>query len=157
MISFPKENSPTVYLGTDHGGYELKEKIKTFLTENKIEFDDLGAYSFNPEDDYPDFIIPVARKVTEDPHSLGIVIGRSGNGEAIAANKVQGIRAALCLNQEMAKKAKEHNNANILSLGADYMSVDEVKQTVKIFIDTPFSNEERHIRRIEKIKKIECK
>jgi len=85
------------------------------------------------------------------------VIGRSGNGEAIAANKVQGIRAALCLNQEMAKKAKEHNNANILSLGADYMSVDEVKQTVKIFIDTPFSNEERHIRRIEKIKKIECK
>ena len=144
-----------IFLGTDHGGYELKEELKNFLAEHKIAFEDLGSQSFDPDDDYPDFIIPVAQKVASDPQSLGIVIGRSGNGEAIAANKVKGIRAAVCLNQEMAKKAKQHNNANILSLGADYMSVDEAKQIVKVFIDTPFSNEERHLRRIEKINKLE--
>ncbi len=144
-----------IYLGTDHGGYELKEQIKVFLAENKIEFADLGAYSFESEDDYPDFIIPVSQKVAENPQNLGIVIGRSGNGEAIAANKVKGVRAALCLNEEMARKAKQHNNANVLSLGADYTSVDEVKKIVKLFIETPFSSEERHIRRIEKIKKLE--
>lgn len=144
-----------IFLGTDHGGYELKEKLKTYLAENKIDFQDLGADSFDPDDDYPDFIIPVAQKVAADPQSLGIVIGRSGNGEAITANKVKGIRAVVCLNQEMARKAKQHNNANILSLGADYMSIDEAKQIVKVFIETSFSNEERHIRRIEKIKKLE--
>lgn len=146
-----------IYLGTDHGGYKLKEELKAFLTENKIEFEDLGAYALDPEDDYPDFIIPVAQKVAEDPQALGIVIGRSGNGEAIAANKVKGIRAALCLNEEMAKKAKQHNNANVLALGADYTSVDEVKKIVRLFIETPFSNEERHLRRIEKIKNIESR
>lgn len=146
-----------IYLGTDHGGYELKEEIKSWLVQNNYEVEDLGAYSLNPEDDYPDFIIPVAQKVALDSQNLGIVIGRSGNGEAIAANKVTGIRAALCLNQEMAKKAKEHNNANILSLGADYMSIDEAKQIVRVFIETPFSNEERHLRRIEKINKLESR
>lgn len=144
-----------IYLGTDHGGYKLKEELKTFLTDNKIDFEDLGAYSFESEDDYPDFIIPVAQKVAENPQNLGIVIGRSGNGEVICANKVKGVRAALCLNEEMARKAKQHNNANVLSLGADYTSVDEVKKIVKLFIETPFSSEERHIRRIEKIKKLE--
>ena len=144
-----------IYLGADHGGYQLKEKIKAYLAENNIEYEDLGANSFNPEDDYPDFIIPVAKKVALSPQSLGIVIGRSGNGEAIAANKINGVRAAVCVNLEMAKKAREHNDANILSLGADYISEDEAKQIVKVFIDTPFSNEERHVRRIEKIKKIE--
>jgi len=144
-----------IYLGADHGGYALKEEIKGWLTKGNIEFQDLGAYSLNPEDDYPDFIIPVAEKVASDSQSLGVIIGRSGNGEAIAANKVKGIRAALCLNEEMAQKAREHNHANILSLGADYVSVDEAKIIVKVFIETSFSNEERHIRRIEKIKKLE--
>ena len=139
-----------VYLGTDHGGYKLKEEIKNWLVENNTQVEDLGAYSFDPEDDYPDFIIPVAQKVALDPQSLGIVIGRSGNGEAITANKVKGIRAALCLNEEMAKKAREHNNANIISLGADYISVDRAKKIVKVFIETVFTNEQRHIRRIKK-------
>lgn len=142
-------------MGTDHGGFELKEEIKSWFKQDSIKFEDLGADSFNPDDDYPDFIIPVATKVASDPQSFGIVIGRSGNGEAIAANKVNGIRAALCLSEEMAKKAREHNNANIISLGADYISADEAKEMVKVFIETPFSNEERHIRRIDKIKKLE--
>lgn len=144
-----------VYLGADHGGYQLKEELKVWLAENNIPGEDMGAHSFDPEDDYPDFIVPVAKKVASDTQSLGIIIGRSGNGEAIAANKVKGIRAALCLNEEMARKAREHNNANILSLGADYISQDEAKKIVKVFISASFSNEERHIRRIEKIKAIE--
>lgn len=143
-----------IYLGTDHGGYVLKEEIKNWLTQDNIEFQDLGAHLLNPEDDYPDFIIPVAQRVTADPKALGIIIGRSGNGEAIAANKIKGVRAALCLNEEMAKKAKEHNNANVLSLGADYTSQDEVRKIIKVFIDTPFSNEERHIRRLQKIENL---
>lgn len=144
-----------VYLGADHGGYQLKEELKVWLAENNIPGEDMGAHSFDPEDDYPDFIIPVAKKIASDPQSLGIIIGRSGNGEVIAANKVKGIRAALCLDEAMARKAREHNNANILSLGADYISQDEAKKIVKVFISASFSNEERHIRRIEKIKAIE--
>lgn len=144
-----------IYLATDHGGYELKEILKNWLKENGYDTKDLGAFSIDPNDDYPDFIIPLARKVAQEPDGLGIIIGRSGNGEAIAANKIKGIRAAVCLNEEMARKAKQHNNANVLSLGADYISVDEAKNIVKMFLDTPFSNEERHIRRVDKIKKIE--
>ncbi|OGE33090.1 ribose-5-phosphate isomerase [Candidatus Daviesbacteria bacterium RIFCSPHIGHO2_02_FULL_36_13] len=144
-----------IYLGSDHGGFEFKEGIKKYLSEKGIEVEDLGAHSLDPADDYPDFIIPVAQKVTGNPGSLGIVLGRSGNGEAIAANKVKGIRAALCLNEEMAKKAKEHNNANILSLTGDYMSVEEAKKVVQAFLDTPFSGDERHIRRLKKITELE--
>lgn len=143
-----------IYLGTDHGGYKLKEEIKNWLIENHTKVKDLGAYSFDPEDDYPDFIIPVAKRVASDPSSLGIIIGRSGNGEVIAANKIKGARAALCLNEEMANKAKQHNNANILSLGADYITQDVAKKIVKVFIKTPFSNEERHVRRLKKIESL---
>lgn len=144
-----------VYLATDHGGYELKEILKNWLKENSYEVEDLGAHSLDPNDDYPDFIVPLARKISQEPESLGIISGRSGNGEAIAANKIKGVRAAVCLNEEMARKAKEHNDANILSLGADYMSVDEAKNIVRVFLETPFSKDERHVRRIDKIKKIE--
>lgn len=144
-----------VYLGADHGGYQLKEKIKILLAEDGQEIEDLGADSINPEDDYPDFIIPVARKVASSPGSLGIIIGRSGNGEAMVANKIKSIRAAVCLNEEMAKKAKEHNNANVLSLGADYIDEETTKAIVKAFLETPFSNAERHIRRLKKIEELE--
>lgn len=144
-----------VYLGADHGGYELKEEIKKYLSEHEMEIEDLGATTLDPEDDYTDFIIPVARIVASDSGSSGIVIGRSGNGESIAANKIKGIRAALCLNETMAEKAREHNNANILSLGADYISLEDAKKIVQKFLDTPFSNEERHIRRLKKIEDIE--
>lgn len=143
-----------IYLGADHGGFDLKESIKSWLTENNITFEDLGANSLDPNDDYPDFIIPVAQKVASASDNLGIVIGRSGNGEAITANKIKGIRAAVCLNEEMARKAKEHNNANILSLGADYISDDQAKSIIKAFLDTSFSGDERHIRRLKKIESI---
>ncbi|OGE17399.1 ribose-5-phosphate isomerase [Candidatus Daviesbacteria bacterium RIFCSPHIGHO2_12_FULL_37_11] len=144
-----------IYIGADHGGFELKEQIKSWLSQNSYEVEDFGADSLNPEDDYPDFIILVAEKVVLNSKSLGIVIGRSGNGEAIAANKVKGIRAAVCLNVEMAEKAKEHNNANILSLGADYIQREEAEEIVRTFLDTPFSNEERHMRRLDKIEALE--
>jgi ribose 5-phosphate isomerase B len=143
-----------VYIGSDHGGYEMKEELKKWLQENGYEVEDLGAHSMDPQDDYPDFIIPVAQKVSSNPDSLGLILGRSGNGEAIAANKVKGVRAALCLNEEMARKAKEHNNANILSLGGDYISMDEAKAILKAFLDTPFSGDERHARRIKKFEEI---
>lgn len=146
-----------IFLGADHGGYSLKEDLKAWLAENNTPGEDMGAFSLKPDDDYPDFIIPVAKKVAEEPESLGIVIGRSGNGEAIVANKIRGIRAAVCLDEDMARKAKDHNNANILALGADYISENEAKNIVKAFLDTPFSNDERHVRRIEKMKKIEEK
>lgn len=144
-----------VFIGADHGGFELKEKLKVFVSNLGFDIEDLGAFRLNPEDDYPDFIIPTVRKVSQNPNSLGIVIGRSGNGEAIAANKVKGIRAAVCLTSEMARKAKKDNDANVLSLGADYIDGQTVQEVVKTFLETKFSDEERHLRRIEKIKALE--
>lgn len=140
-----------VYIGSDHGGYQLKEELKGYLKELGYEVEDLGAHTLDPNDDYPDFVFPVAEAVAKESDSMGIVIGRSGNGEAIAANKVRGIRAALCWNEEIALKAREHNDANVLSLGADFVSVEEAKKIVKTFLETPFSEEERHKRRLQRI------
>lgn len=145
-----------IYIGADHGGYKLKEELKKYLGEIGHEVEDMGAHELDPEDDYPDFVFPVAEKVAQNPGAFGIVIGRSGNGEAIAANKVKGIRAALCWSEEIAKKAREHNDANILSLGADYIDTEKAKIIVKTFLETSFSEEERHKRRIEKISKYEA-
>lgn len=140
-----------IYIGSDHGGFKLKEELKKFLSDLGHEVEDIGAHSLDPADDYPDFIFPAAEKVAQNPESTGIVIGRSGNGEAIAANKVKGIRAALCLNEDMARLAREHNQANILALGADFVDTEKAKQITKTFLETPFSSEERHKRRVEKI------
>lgn len=157
-----------IYIASDHGGFEYKEEIKKFLVEIGYEVEDMGNTKFDPDDDYPDFVIPLAEKVAfrwvrqahhkqvQGELSFGIVLGRSGNGEAIAANKVKGIRAALCLNGKMAIMAREHNDANILSLGADYVDLETAKKIVEVFLKTPFSNEERHKRRLEDIKKIEA-
>jgi ribose 5-phosphate isomerase B len=148
-----------VYLGADHGGYRLKEKIKVWLTEWGYDFDDLGAKSLNPNDDYPDFVIPVAEKVAhrqaQGMPSMGIVLGRSGNGEAIAANKVKGVRAALCVSVQMAIKAREHNKANVLSLGEDYIKESDAKKIVKMFFNTKFTGDLRHKRRLKKISEYE--
>jgi ribose 5-phosphate isomerase B len=142
-----------VYIGTDHAGYELKEILKAYLRESGIEVVDKGAFKFNPEDDYPDFIIPTAEAVAGDPDSLGIILGGSGEGEEMAANKVEGIRAAEYYGgaMDIVKLSREHNNANILSLGARFITEAQAKEAVKVFLETPFSGEERHIRRIEKI------
>lgn len=157
-------NDMKIYLGADHGGFELKEELKGFLSELGYEVEDMGANTKDEGDDYPDFIIPLAEKVVYEERNgdkpwgeefLGIVLGRSGNGEAIAANKVKGARAALCTNVEMARKAREHNNANILSIGADYVDENLAKEMIKVFLETSFSGEERHKRRLEKIYKHE--
>lgn len=154
-LSLAVYNKDMIYLGADHGGFKLKEELKQFLAERQVETKDLGAFSLDPADDYTEFVIPVARKVTAELGSLGIVIGRSGNGEAIAANKIKGIRAAVCLNPAMAEKTRDHNDANILSLGADYITEEQAREIVQKFIDTPFSNAERHLRRLKKIAELE--
>lgn len=142
-----------VYIGTDHAGYELKEKIKTYLQESGLEVVDKGAYTLVPEDDYPDYIIPVAEAVADDIGSFGIVFGGSGQGEEMAANKIKGIRAAEYYGgaTDIVILAREHNNANILSLGARFITEIEAKEAVKVFLETPFSNDPRHIRRINKL------
>jgi ribose 5-phosphate isomerase B len=111
----------------------------------------MGNKKEDPQDDYPDFILPLAEKVAKEMGATGIILGRSGNGEAIAANKVKGIRAAVCLNVKMAKMAREHNDANILSLGADYVDLKTAKAIVDTFLETFFSKEEKHKRRVNKI------
>ena len=148
-----------IYIGTDHAGFELKEELKKFLKDLGCEVEDKGAYEFNREDDYPDFILPVVKAVAEDIDkdldSRGIVIGGSGQGEAIVANKVKKIRAAVVYDEYSARMSREHNDANIVSLGTRTLSADRAKKLVKLWLETPFSNEERHKRRIEKIKTIE--
>ena len=142
-----------VYIGTDHAGYELKEKLKIYLGELGHEVSDMGAFEYEKDDDYPDFIRPVAQAVADDTQSMGIVLGGSGEGEQMAANRVVGARAAEYYggNLEIVKLAREHNNANILSIGARFVKEEEAKAAVKLFLATPFSEDERHIRRIEKI------
>lgn len=143
-----------VFIGSDHAGYELKEKLKEYIKTLSCEVEDMGAFSVNNEDDYPDFIIPVAENVSKNENSLGIVLGGSGQGEQISANKIEGIRAIEYYggNLEIVKLGREHNNANVLSLGARFINGKEAEEAVKIFIETPFSNEERHIRRLNEIK-----
>ncbi|RLC32476.1 ribose-5-phosphate isomerase [Candidatus Woesebacteria bacterium] len=139
------------YIAADHGGYELKKEIANYLQEKGYVIEDMGNKEHDPQDDYPDFVFPLAEKVAKEMGATGIILGRSGNGEAIAANKVKGIRAAVCLNVKMAKKAREDNDANILSLGADYVDLDTAKKIIDTFLETFSSKEEKHKRRVSKI------
>ncbi|MEK9166264.1 MAG: RpiB/LacA/LacB family sugar-phosphate isomerase [Patescibacteria group bacterium] len=143
-----------IYLASDHAGFELKEALKKYLTELGYGGEDKGAYSLNSEDDYPDFIRPVVEAVAADPeHVRGIVLGGSGQGEAMIANRYKGVRAAVYYGGqlEIVKLSREHNDANILSLGARFISEYEAKEAVKLWLETPFLGEVRHMRRIEKI------
>jgi ribose 5-phosphate isomerase B len=151
--------SKKIILGSDHAGFELKEAVKKSLLESGFEVDDVGANAPNPEDDYPEFILKAAKKVAEDPDNRGIVFGGSGQGEAIVANKVKGIRAALYYgrNSDIVKLSRTHNNANILSLGARFIEEKEAIEAVKLWLDTSFSKEERHRRRVKQIAQIEEK
>ncbi|MBI2626978.1 MAG: RpiB/LacA/LacB family sugar-phosphate isomerase [Parcubacteria group bacterium] len=152
-----------IYLATDHRGYELKEKIKKWLSQWGFEFEDCGAFEFNPEDDYPDFISKAAQKVSEDTeNNKAVVLGGSGQGEAMVANKFKGVRAVVFYtpaktdhNENVIKLSREHNNANVLALGASFLDEDTTKNAIKLWLETPFSDEERHKRRIEKINVIE--
>lgn len=142
-----------IYIGSDHAGYELKEKLKIHLSDLNHEVEDCGAFTLDSEDDYPDFIQPVAEKVTQNPESFGIILGGSGQGEAMCANRVAGIRASVYYGGmlDMVRVTREHNNANILSLGARFMNEEEAKQAVELFLATKFSDEPRHLRRITKL------
>jgi ribose 5-phosphate isomerase B len=125
------------------------------LVNSGHDVTDHGPYEYDALDDYPDFCIPAAQAVAKDPTSLGVVIGGSGNGEQISANKVKGIRAVLAWSIETAKLGKEHNNANVVSIGGRMHTIDQCKEIIDAFIATPFSNDERHIRRINKMSKFE--
>ena len=141
-------NSMRVHIGTDHAGFELKQHLVTWLRERGYEVVDHGPAAYDPNDDYPGFCIACAEGVMADAGSLGIVLGGSGNGEQIAANKVKGVRAALVWNEEIASLARLHNNANVISIGARQHSVEECERFVEVFLTTDFSGEERHSRRI---------
>jgi ribose 5-phosphate isomerase B len=144
-----------LHIGSDHAGLELKNELLAHLVNNGHDVTDHGPYEYDALDDYPNFCIPAAQAVAKDPASLGVVIGGSGNGEQISANKVKGIRAVLAWSVETAKLGKEHNNANVVSIGGRMHSIDQCKEIIDAFIATPFSNDERHIRRINKMSKFE--
>ena len=147
-------NKTMIYLGSDHAGYELKNKLKEFLLLEGYEVKDLGNLKYDEKDDYPDFILPVARRVVEDPeHNLGIILGGSGQGEAMAANRVKGARAAVYYggSMDIVKFSREHNNANVLSLGARFLSEEDAKAAVKLWLATKFTGDERHVCRIKKL------
>jgi len=137
-----------VHLGSDHAGLELKEHLLGWLRDNGHDPVDHGPFVFDAVDDYPVFCLRAAEGVAADPGSVGVVIGGSGNGEQIAANKVEGIRAALVWNADIATLAREHNDANVISVGGRMHSVEEMTHFVDVFIRTPFSGDARHARRI---------
>jgi ribose 5-phosphate isomerase B len=138
-----------VHIGTDHAGFELKNYLIAVLTEDGHELVDHGPQAYDAEDDYPVFCIPAAEAVVADPGSLCIVIGGSGNGEQIAANKVVGTRAALAYSLDTARLGREHNDANVIAIGARMHTQEEALEMVRLFLATPFSGDPRHARRIE--------
>lgn len=144
-----------IFLASDHAGFKLKNSIKNYLILNGYAIYDFGPQSLNKSDDYPDFIKPCAKKVAKTKDSLGIIIGGSGQGEAITANKIKGIRAIVLytLNKKIIKLSKQHNDANILSIGARFLSENQALQAVDLWLKTSFSNASRHKRRIRKIEK----
>jgi ribose 5-phosphate isomerase B len=144
-----------VYLGSDHAGFELKSALIEWLSSAGHEPVDCGPSAYHSDDDYPVYVMRAAKGVVSDPGSLGIVIGGSGNGEQIAANKIPGIRAALAWTDETARLARQHNDANVLSLGAREYPVPDAVGFAKVFVATPFSGEPRHARRLAMIAEFE--
>lgn len=143
-----------IYLGSDHNGFELKEEIKKWLIKQKISFYDLGNKKYAPRDDYPDFAKEVAKAVVKT-NSLGVLICGSAQGMSIAANKIRGVRAAIPFSLEETALAKEHNDANILCLSGRHTSFRKAIKMIKVFLETHFSQKPRHVRRLNKIKKLE--
>jgi ribose 5-phosphate isomerase B len=144
-----------VYLGADHAGYELKVHLASYLPTQGYEVIDVGPARFDPEDDYPPYCLHTGVRVVDDPGSLGVVIGGSGNGEQIAANKVAGVRAALAWSQETARLARQHNDANVVAIGARMHPIEEASALVMTFLATPFSGDVRHANRINQVAEYE--
>lgn len=147
-----------IYLASDHGGFALKEQIKDWLSQWNYEFEDMGAMELNPTDDYPDFVGPAAQKVSENPTvDKAIVLGRTGIGEAVVANKMKGVRAVSYTGADMQfiKMSRTHDDTNVLSIAADFTNENRAREAVQLWLSTPFSNEERHVRRLQKITTLE--
>lgn len=144
-----------IHIGSDHAGLEFKNRIVEHLKNKGHDVVDHGPHTFDPLDDYPVFCIPAAEAVAKEPGSFGIVLGGSGNGEQMVANKVIGVRAALVWSKEIAKLAREHNDANVISLGGRMHDEAFCLELVDTFLATPFSGDERHVRRIGLISKYE--
>jgi ribose 5-phosphate isomerase B len=143
-----------IFFASDHAGFEMKNSLIEFVKELGFEVEDCGAYELNPEDDYPEFVKRAAQKVSEDPENTKVIIlGGSGQGEAIVANRFPNVRAVVFYggDKDIIKLSREHNDANVLSLGARFIKLEEAKEAVKLWLETPFSGEERHRRRISKI------
>lgn len=142
-----------IFLASDHAGYELKQKLIDFLMQKGHEVEDMGPARLNPADDYPDYIGPCAQKVANTNESMGIVVGMSGQGEAMAANRVRGVRAAVYYGgpQEIIKLSRQHNDANMLSFGARFVSAEDACKAVELWLATHFEHDERHQRRILKM------
>lgn len=162
-----------IYLATDHAGFELKEAVKKHLEEKHLEVEDLGAHEYVKTDDFTEFISKAGVAVSKDPMSFGVIFGGSGQGEAILANKYHNVRAAVFYGPvgptgaidasgakstddfEMLKLTRQHNNSNILSLGARFLTIEQALKAVDLFLNTPFSGEERHARRIDRVSELE--
>ncbi len=146
-----------IYIASDHAGFELKKTLLRHLVGMGWEVEDLGPYTYDPEDDYPDYILPAAEAVAANPGSLGVVLGGSGQGEALAANKVKGVRAALYYGgpREILTLSRTHNQANILSLGARFLSEEEATEALDLWLNTTFGAGDRHKRRLLKINEYE--
>jgi ribose 5-phosphate isomerase B len=140
-----------VYLGSDHAGFELKNHLAEHLQKQGHEVVDVGPQAYDAEDDYPPYCLHAGQRVVDDPGSLGVVIGGSGNGEQIAANKIAGVRSALVWKVEIAELARQHNDANVCSIGAREHTPEEATSFVDTFLATPFSGNPRHQRRIDEL------
>ena len=145
-----------IYLGSDHAGFELKNHLVDKLKELGHEPVDCGPHEYIATDDYPPFVMLAAKRAADEPGSLAVVIGGSGNGEVIAANKVPGTRAALVWSEQTAALAREHNDANVISIGARMHSLEQATSFVELFVATPFSNDPRHVRRIGMMSEFEA-
>ncbi len=149
-----------IYLSGDHAGFKIKASIRPWLEKQGYAVEDCGPFEYDKEDDYPDFVIPMAKKVSKDKNSRGIIIAGSGQGEVIAANRINGVRTVLYYGSlkpsanRLLKLSRAHNNSNVLSLGTFFMKEKEIKNSIKIWLKAPFSNETRHERRLKKIDKL---
>ena len=145
-----------IYTAGDHAGFRLKEKLKSWLEKKGHRVIDLGPFKYNSRDDYPDFVIPLAKKVARDKNSRGIIMAGSGQGEIIAANRVKGARAILFYggNPNILKFSRAHNNSNILSMGARFLNEKQVKRAITVWLKAPFSNAARHKRRLKKVDRL---
>ena len=145
-----------IYFAGDHAGFELKKDLMEYVKGFGYEVEDLGPFAYDVNDDYPDFVIPLAKRIASEPDSRGVITAGSGQGEVMAANRIRGVRAAVYYGgrTDIVKVAREHNNANILSIGARFCTEEQAKEAVKLWLETPFSGDERHVRRLQKIDSI---